>query len=256
MTSPEAVSPPAVGLPAEGPGGPLPSPAVSDFPRELRFIFVQLLFSLTAAETARQFSELVLQGRAWDGVPAYAHLLLASMVVVTSWVGWTMSEASRRLSVDKVFSWAFLVLLVDVGLVFLYFLLVRGAEIPTPGKPVEPSAANEAVTVAWIFFGYFVWDVLTKAVIQVPASPPRFVERLTSGPMRKRGWISLACMILAILGWIFLVRIASLAGVLLADAALLSLVFLFRAWKESRWGVAFLPLFLAIGFAVAAVWAG
>src|SRR4051812_41738835 len=116
---------------AAPPPQPQPQRAGGDFPREPRYIFVQLLFSLTAAETARQFAELVLGARDHvEAAPAYAHLLLAGMVVVTSWVGWANSEASRQSRVTSVFGCPFLILLLDVALVFLYFLLVRSAEIP------------------------------------------------------------------------------------------------------------------------------
>ena len=85
------------------------------FPRERRFIFVQLLFSLTAAEIARAAAELTLHDGKWASLlPAYGHLLLATTVVATSWVGWSVSEASLRLKVGSVFSWPFVVLLTDV----------------------------------------------------------------------------------------------------------------------------------------------
>ena len=114
------------------------------FPRERRFIFVQLLFSLTAAEIARAAAELTLHDGEWASLlPAYGHLVLATTVVATSWVGWSVSEASLRLKVGSVFSWPFVVLLTDVALVIFYFILVRGAEIPRANADVQPSARNE-----------------------------------------------------------------------------------------------------------------
>src|SRR5947209_7190717 len=107
-------------MPPEPAEGAVLKPKTSDdpgFPRERRFIFVQLLFSLTAAEVARQSAELVLQGRGFrEALPAYAHLVLATCVVATSWVGWSVSEASLRLRVNSVFSWPFVILLTDVAL--------------------------------------------------------------------------------------------------------------------------------------------
>ena len=210
-----------------------PMPVPIDFPRELRFIFVQLLFSLTAADTARQFSELVLQGRSWDAVPAYAHLFLAGMVIVTSWVGWVMSEAGREHRVVEVFSLPFIVLLTDVGLVFLYFLLVHGAEIPKPRALVVPSALMETRTLAAIFAVYFIWDILTKVVIKADGDATSFINRMFSGAMRQRGWVSFICMVLAAIAWLLLNSVATSWGVVFTDAALLCLVFLFRAWKQS-----------------------
>src|SRR5262249_5704542 len=146
-------------------GGPQqPDGNIPDYPRERRFIFVQLLFSLTAAEIARQIADFVLRGRSvWDDLPAYAHLALATAIVATSWVGWSVSTASLNpgLSVVRVFGWPFVVLLIDVGLVILYFILVRGVEIPKEEHgsfTLTPSARHELLTVAAIFLGYLLWD--------------------------------------------------------------------------------------------------
>jgi hypothetical protein len=217
-----------------------PNPQVQQpdpgFPRDRRFIFVQLLFSLTAAEIARQSAELTLQGRPWsEALPAYTHLLLATAVVVTSWVGWSASKASLRLTVTSVFGWPFLILLTDVFLVILYFILVRGAEIPKPGETLVASPVNEAVTVALIFAGYFAWDVLTKAVVRGEGTPAAFLYRLCGSTMWERGWISFVCMLLGLLADCFLHSVTSGIGVVLVDASLLCLVFLFRAMKEGRW---------------------
>jgi hypothetical protein len=168
---------------------PQPAVDVPDYPRERRFIFVQLLFSLTAAEIARQIADFVLYDRSvWDDLPAYAHLALATAIVATSWVGWSASTASLRpgLRVVRVFGWPFVVLLIDVGLVILYFILVRGVEVPKENQGsfmLTPSARNESLTVAAIFLGYLLWDFLTKAVVppEPPVEPETFWRRLGSG---------------------------------------------------------------------------
>src|SRR4051812_18857959 len=80
------------------------APNPSDFPRERRFVFVQLLFSLTIAEVARRFADLRAQGHAWlDVLPVYTHLLLATVVITTSWLGWSHSVASKRIRAERVF---------------------------------------------------------------------------------------------------------------------------------------------------------
>lgn len=238
------------------------SDAREGFPRERRFIFVQLLFSLTAAQIAKEIAELILRGYGFrEALPAYTHLVLASAVVVTSWVGWSASIAGRRLKVDHVFSWPFLILLTDVALVVLYFLLVVGAELPPQGTleephpSVTPSTWNEAVFVAWIFCGYFIWDVLTKAVIPEEESMPngslgKFFGRFFSNRLWNRGWISLVCMLLGGVAGFCLSEVRDERGVVIVDASLFSLVFLFRAWKENRWKVSILFLILALGFGV------
>jgi hypothetical protein len=121
---------PPAASPVDCSGQPVPTgkgTSEAGFPRERRFIFVQLLFSLTAAEIARQSAELTLQGRDfWEALPAYAHLFLATAVVTTSWVGWSVSEASLRLTVKNVFSWPFVILLFDQGLRTLFISVNLG----------------------------------------------------------------------------------------------------------------------------------
>lgn len=246
-------------LPPQNDVPPAPAPARPEaageagFPRDRRFIFVQLLFSLAAAEISRQGAELVLQGRGvLEASPAYAHLLLALIVVASSWVGWSISAASLRLKVSSVFSLPFVALLFDVVLVTFYFILVRGAEIPKHGDPLVPSARTECVMMALIFAGYFGWDVLTKAVASDASAdaPSGFLRRFFGPAMWSRGWTSFLCMALGIVAWWSLRSVSSVAGVLFADASLLFLILLFRAMKEQK------PRAFAVTFSLLAIAAG
>ncbi|MDA2933454.1 hypothetical protein MYX82_03835, partial [Acidobacteria bacterium AH-259-D05] len=150
-----------------------------------------ILFALTVGEIAVQFSNLVTENGLNDTLPAYAHLGLAFGLVSASWVGWSLSEApGNRLPITTVFSWPFLVLVIDVILVIFYFILVKGVDVP--GKP---SAAHEARWVTLIFALYLVWDFLTKAVIKSPGGTETFCGRLLSKTFWGRGWGSLACAV-------------------------------------------------------------
>src|SRR4051812_13223719 len=117
--------------------GNTPPPKQShEVPREIRFVFVQLLFSLAIGEVARRLAEIHGQGAGlMDSVPAYTHLALAGLTIATSWVGWNGSDANRRITTTQVFSSSFLILLVDVLLVIFYFMLVKCSEVPQPGAP-------------------------------------------------------------------------------------------------------------------------
>ena len=203
------------------------APGHGDFPRELRFIFVQMLFSLTAAEVARQLAEMALNPPAvpWEKLlPAYAQLVLGGLLVVTSWVGWSSSTASRQVEpAVSAFGAPFLVLLTDVVLVILYFLLVRGAEVPKDGKVPPPSAATESTIIMLVFALYLFWDLLTKAVSRPEGARPTFLARLSHSPMLERGWcISGGCLVLAVGAWYLLGATSSVIGVVLVDGALLA----------------------------------
>lgn len=223
------------------------------FPRDLRCLFVQMLFSLTAAEIARQFADLVLHVPVeWNSSPAYSHLLLAGVVVVSSWVGWAASSARSSVPFNGVFSGACLILFMDIFLVFLYFTLTQSAEVPrgAPGGPrpdLVPSSSDEVMFVSMILAIYFAWDVLTKAFVNVECDKGKLIERVCGACLWSRGWISCACMILGFIVAYVLKDVKNTTGVVLADLSLLSLVLFFRSLKEKkhRWSTILLVGVLA-----------
>jgi hypothetical protein len=95
--------------------------------KEIRFIFVQMLFALAVAEIARR-TVLLLDGtNGVDTLPGMAHLLLALIVVSSSWVGWANSPVNEEWTVSRTLSLRFLILLVDVLLLKLTGFTPPGA---------------------------------------------------------------------------------------------------------------------------------
>src|SRR5579864_8561232 len=98
---------------------------------KLRHEFVGMMFAVTVAEIGLQVASLVQQKNFSQQycIPAYVHLVLATFVVATSWVGWTLSQSpGARHDVTKIFEVEFWVLLTDMALVIFYFVLVRSVE--------------------------------------------------------------------------------------------------------------------------------
>jgi hypothetical protein len=64
---------------------------------DIRWVFISFLFAITASEIVGKFSRIFLRwkevGR--GKVPALSHLILAMVVVVTSWLGWSLSTKGR-----------------------------------------------------------------------------------------------------------------------------------------------------------------
>lgn len=208
----------------------------SDDSRRLRITIVEVLYALTIAEVATRIARLVADGHTPLTAPAaFAHLTLAMCLVTTSWVDWPQSKAPGNVApVDGVFSWGFVILLVDVIIVIFYFILAQGVDPSTGG-----SAANETLWTLLVFGAYVLWDVLTNTV-----SP--------AGRFWARGRISLACTLVAALIWYGLRGVTGDAAVVLTDAALIALVFLFRALKQGlRRTSAVLGLVLALCVAAA-----
>jgi hypothetical protein len=206
----------------------------------LRFEFVELLFALATAEIAVEFGVLASAHLTLSEAPtAYTHLVLATVLVAASWVGWSQSKAPGNITrVTGVFSWAFVVLLVDVALVVFYFIIARGVDVattPSGQVSVSPSAEKETFWVMVVLLVYLLWDVLTKALIPAPEAQTNFWRRLWGREFWERGWVSVVCAAAGVVSWLCLHAAASVRGIIAADVALLALVLLFRALKQRHW---------------------
>lgn len=196
----------------------------------LRFDFVEMLFALTLSEIAIRVAYLVEQQQTLITAPAaYSHALLALILVATSWVGWRRSRAYGNLQdVSGVFSWPFVVLLVDVGLVILYFIIVNGIEKPGDKGVIEPSARNETQWMMCVFLGYLLWDFLTKGVM----SPGILGIGKRIGAFLMRAWSTALCSALALVSYLLFASVSTQRGVVLVDLELMLIVMLFRALKQ------------------------
>ena len=102
--------------------------------KKLHLTFVEMLFALAIGQVAIDLSklinyQLISSQTFWAIVPAYSHLLLAFVVISTSWVGWRNSKFSGT-QIKHVFTLDYIELAVDVVLVFMYFVLARAVKIP------------------------------------------------------------------------------------------------------------------------------
>jgi hypothetical protein len=195
---------------------------------QLHLIFVEMLFALAIGQVAIDVGSLVtLQIQGGTGIvtslPVYFHLLLATMVIATSWVGWRNSRFSGS-QMKNVFSLDFLELLVDVLLVIFYFLLVRLAELPPDSSgAIVPDASPETGMIVVIMVSYVIWDLLSC--------------RTDGRKLRLRVWASVVCLIVSLSAlWMLPLHSHRGTAVILMDMALLGLLFLFRAMKLHDWG--------------------
>ena len=210
---------------------------------KLRHEFVGMMFAVTIAEVGLQIAALVQAGHfvSWiHFLPEYAHLLLATVVVAASWVGWTLSVApGARHDVNRIFQWEFLVLLLDVALVILYFILVRSVDFEKEqSAPHTASASKVGITLCWIFFLYILWDILTKVIIFVrdreQEKSKKWFHYYDKDWWRKYGSRMLPALLCLVLAGTMtcLFQSADRLHLLTADLAFLALVLLFRALKE------------------------
>jgi hypothetical protein len=210
---------------------------------KLRHEFVGMMFAVTIAEVGIQTAGLVQAGNWVHFLPAYGHLVLATVVIATSWVGWTLSVApGARRDVEKIFQWEFLVLVLDVSLVIVYFIVVRSVDFAERNSPRVAPASTVAAWILAIFCLYLLWDVLTKIIIYWKyrdKSEKSLRRHYGSSWWRNQGARMVPTLVCVILAWVIRRQVggADSPHRLTADFALLSLVLLFRALKEfiSAW---------------------
>ncbi len=228
---------------------------------KFRHEFVGMMFAVTIGEVGLQTAALVQTHEISRYIPAVSHLLLATIMIATSWVGWTLSRApGGQLDVRGIFEWEFLVLLADVGLVIVYFILVRTVDFGAEGRPRIDSAYIVASWIVWIFWLYLVWDILTK-IFMYPKQPKTSPPGTWFDEAGKRMIPTVICLVLAYVTK-SLISSADFPHWVTADLALLSLVLLFRAlkgWSRPWIFVCSMGLLLGIlwtRFAWPAPWAG
>lgn len=193
--------------------------------RNLHREFVGMLFALAIAQVAIQASvvlnsEIAIQ----DSIPSFLHLILGTIIIVTSWVGWGWSDHHSS-NIRNPFTADFVELLLDLWLVAIYFFIVMGVEMPTKGSPtvITPTMANELFWTMIMFCTYFAWDLINKFGKKTVDERSLLIQR---------GWASgTSCFICLAVWWYLSDLPQTYIVVVSVDVTLLGLVFLFRAMK-------------------------
>lgn len=208
------------------------APKTTPFRKE----FVQFLFSLCVAQIAVFVAAFVATPQHFDADKAavWTHLLLALIVVWTSWFGWRRSVETQVLDESGPFKRAAMLALLDIVLVVMYFVLIRSVELTNveQGKKASSFAALESASarpesrVLLVVFGTFlIWDVVSKG---------RLSLKFWSHPDWK--WPVPSVIALLCTGYVHFaasgVRAESVRTTVLFDMALICVVLLFRQAKE------------------------
>jgi hypothetical protein len=228
-TKGESGEPTTPQLPPSGASPTTQTKGSSEEEPKLRHEFVGMMFAVTAAEVGLQVAAVVQRDHGIHYLPAYTHLLLATIIVGASWVGWSLSPSpGARQDVHHVLHPAFLVLLTDVALVIIYFILVRSVDFGAERNP--PYIASVPRVIFWIvvmFAVYFFWDLIAKF-------PFFYKRKFDVNWIIQYGTRILAtaiCLSLAVaLKWLF--GDPDRVHYIPADFTLLCLILLFRALKD------------------------
>lgn len=207
----------------------------------LRVGFVEILFALAASQVAIHAADLEgISAPLQDKMPAVAHLVVGSVLIVASWLGWRQSVSpGMKEKVKYLFSVPFIGLLVDVLLVILYFIIVRNVEIEQGGgQPVlaPPTAQPESRWLYVVFGVYAFWDLVEDVFSAdcIPRAP--FFSRVWKGLRTAfvSTFTSIVCLLLSLLVFAVATRGAKTQHVLFLDGALVTVILLFRVIKASE----------------------
>lgn len=227
---------------------------------KLRHEFVGMMFAVAIGEVGIQTASLVRDHNWIHFLPAYSHLFLATMVIATSWVGWTKSSSpGAKEDVATVLGWDFIVLLVDVFLVVIYFILVKSVDVKE-GEPLQlvASAKPETFWLMVVFGTYFIWDLVTKGAVYVERKKPLSLKKWFED-YGVRIFPTVGCFIFVV--WMKpRFELADPPHVVTADLALVCIVLLFRSLKVvtgpragRKWG-AMCTVVLFVGLILFTVW--
>jgi hypothetical protein len=195
---------------------------------KVRHEFVGMMFAITIGEVGLQVASLVQAKHYAHFLPFYFRLFLATIVITSSWVGWTLSQApGARRDVKGVFTWEFVTLLLDVFLVITYFIIVRTIEV---GKGKEAARIDPPGAVALLlvvmFVLYLVWDLITKVAVYRKINDGNWLKNCGARMVPTLVCVTAALYLRSKLTGIETVHFID------ADVALTSLALLFRGLKD------------------------
>lgn len=195
----------------------------------LRHAFVAMLFAFAISRVGE--STILMLNRLSDvggfdelAVASVFHLLLAVLVITTSWIGWSRSSWKSTEVLTGPFQKAYLLLLIDIVLVINYYYLSLSVDVQD--KVGVVSVREELVSILLLFLLYSTWEIV------------RFwgADRSIYHLFRENLWAVGKCLILVSVLWFFycLIDHLTLLTVIGIDISLISVVILFRAFKLSE----------------------
>jgi hypothetical protein len=204
------------------------------------WVFISFLYASIATDIAKGFYKVICDDlereREWL---LGSHLVLASFVLGTSWIAWTLAFQMRYIfSPRKVISWEALLVIIDFVILVIYFNFVaivsRQRESAQHRDSPTPYHKHASYWVGVILLMYVMWDIFADVLI--PRFGDSFVETASRSETYfwRHSWMSVLCACLAWLAFVRLkrIRLVHKWRVIAGDAALVCLILFFRALKQ------------------------
>ncbi len=136
-------------------------------------------------------------------LPALSHVVLALAVISMSWIEWSraVEVQTSKDPLTTIFQVRFFLLLLDVGLVFLYFALAREIDIDVgvviaggqgAVDALEPDVHGAVYWSSLILGGYVLYDFVTDVLMKANLDTSRGRHSVTPARNRRQ-WIRDRC---------------------------------------------------------------
>jgi hypothetical protein len=193
---------------------------------DIRWVFGTFLFAFVTTEILKKLAGLLIAptDKALHRPAALMHLGLAIVVVLLSWLGWSLAIAHGAYpNPGAIFEPQSLFLIVDFALLVSYYALVVGIDVHPEDSTDLPSIKHMLLWTVVIFVLYLVWDLLWV---------------WTHGEfMRVRCLVPAICVALAYIAYKTLANVKVKPHdawmVYFTDGALISLFVAFRSMRSS-----------------------
>jgi uncharacterized membrane protein len=197
------------------------------------WVFVGFLNSWVAVEIAKQFCEASDDEFKNRRVRIFSHLVLAMLVVVTSWIAWTVAFLNGDSKAPtEVVSAQTLMVIFDIAIVTVYFNFIRIVGNMRRSKESFPQYKQQHASfwVALILTMYVAWDILAWSIAGDPSN-----MNLDNPTEKYSFWLySWATPSCATLAWlVFYLQInGTIRRLVESDISLIFLLLLFRTLKQ------------------------
>jgi hypothetical protein len=180
-------------------------------PGKVGISFVDVLFALVVGEVLSPL-------RRWWTIPGpgWSHLVLAAVLVLTSWIGYHNSTNRPKYEIAFVNLplWQFVL---DISMVIAYWFTATSAELPEHSPVMDlpaprGSAVPEAILVAVCFLLYVLWDEVGRQIKKSSLYGASSLSLATSMGPPRRQWHGTGSGVFSVGGSILAVARASGQG--------------------------------------------
>jgi hypothetical protein len=192
------------------------------------WLFISFLYAWIAAEIANCFHKVYLEQDAAKRARIGSHLILAALVVGTSWIAWTQAFVSGDVIAPKeVISLRALMVIIDFTILTMYFNFASiVGKIRKSNKESGDYQKHASFWVSLILTMYLAWDAFSYYLFPYLANSNHKTDFL------RHSWSTALCVGIAWIVFYLQQHRHKLRDLVQSDISLIALILFFRALKQ------------------------